>query len=320
MSPQRIAGRSTNPGTLRPPGITVARHETFHLRDGWLLKALNALNDDPFSLSLPDAHHALGIGKNMLAAIRYWIQATGLAGPSGRRIGGRVPLAWTELAQLVFRHDPFLEDVATLWLLQLELASNRDLATFWYWAFNEYGDVQFADDDLVSGFVDYVGSLGCALPNERSVRKDVGVFLRTYRRSPSQGDGILEDSLDCPLAALGLIEDARGAKPLAFSVGAKSNLPLSLVAYATLRYRALARPGAEVISLDELRWAPHSPGRLLLLDTRTLAESIDAIEVRTEGGWLRLSHTAGLGNVHLGDVSPFETVAPHYKRATDEAA
>ena len=320
MGTQRIAGRPTDSGTMQLPGITVARHETFHLRDGWLLKALNALKDDPLSLSLPDAHHGLGVGKNMLASMRYWVQATGLAVPAGPRISHRVPLRWTELADFIVNRDQFVEDVATLWLLHLELASNRELATFWYWAFNEYDEVQFTEDDLTSGFIDYVGSLGCALPNERSVRKDVGVFLRTYRRSSSQSGGILEDSLDCPLAALGIIEHTRGAKPLAFSVGAKSNLPLSLVAYATLRYRALARPGAEIISLDELRWAPCSPGRLLLLDTRTLAESIEAIEARSEGAWLRISHTAGLGNVHLGDVSLFETVALHYKGATDEAA
>lgn len=315
-----MADQATGRGAPPQPTVTVARHETFHLRDGWLLKGLNALRDDPLSLSLPGAHHELGVGKNMLASIRYWVQATGLAEQSGRRVGGRTPLGSTELATFILHHDPFLEDAATVWLLHMELASNRSLATFWYWAFNEYDEVQFSEDELAAGFIDYAGSLGCTDLNERSVRKDVSVFLRTYRRSSSPSRGLFEDSLDCPLAALGLVEDVRTAKPHAFSIGPKANLPLAFVAYATLRYRALARPDAEVISLDELRWAERGPGRLLLLDMRVLAESMQAIEDRSEGNWLRLSHTAGLRNVHIGDPQPLETLAPHYARVTDGAA
>jgi len=223
------------PGQLKPqapapPSVTIARHETFHLRDGWLLKALNALNKDPFSLSLAHAHHDLGVGKNMLASMRYWVQATGLAQPAGRRVRGRFPLQWTDLAKFILRHDPYLEDAATLWLLHLELASHAELATFWYWAFNEFNEVQFSEDDLTGAFIDYVCMLGHVAPNERSVRRDVGVFLRTYRRSPSPSRGIFEDSLDCPLSALGLVEDARGAKPFSFAIGPKSNLSSPLVA------------------------------------------------------------------------------------------
>lgn len=296
------------------PNITVARHQTFHLRDNWLPKGLRALAHDPLALSSVDGHHHLGVGKNMLTSIRYWVQATGLAVPGERRIGGRVPLYWTELARLVLQHDPFLEDMATLWLLHFGLASNVGLATFWYWAFNEYDEVLFGEDDLVRGFIDYVCSKGHPAPNERSVRKDISVFLRTYERSRSATNRMIEDTLDCPLAVLSLVEDVRGAKPFAFSIGPKSNLALELVAYTTFQYRGQAKPRAEFISLDELRWAAHGPGRLLLLDSRALMEAMEGIEARTHGAWLRVSYTAGLRNVHLGDVAPLDTLTSYYLR------
>lgn len=310
---KQTADRRTSPLA----NITIARHETFHLRDNWLLKALTALRNDPLALSSVGAHHELGVGKNMLASIRYWVQATGLAVPAKRRIGGRVPLLRTELAALILQDDPFLEDMATLWLLHLELASNVPLATFWYWTFNEYDEVQFSEHDLATGFIDYVCSKGYPAPNERSVRKDISVFLRTYRRSRSATSRMLEDSLDCPLTVLGLVEDVKGAKPFAFSIGTKSNLPVEVVAYTTLRYRDRARPHAEFISLEELRWAAGGPGRVLLLDSRALVEAMEAIEACTQGAWLRVSHTAGLRNVHLGDVAPLDAMTCYYEGSHD---
>lgn len=302
---------------MLPDTVAIARHETFHIRDSWLLKGLNAIARDPLALSLPGAHHDLGVGKNMLSSIRYWVQATGLAAVSGPRVGGRIPLAWTDLAHFVIRHDPFLEDIATLWLLHIELASRRDIATFWYWAFNEYDDVQFSEDDLAKGFVKYVTTMIRTSVNERSVRKDVSVFLRTYKEARPSTSWAVEDSLDCPLTALRLLTTVGSVKPYAFVVGAKTNLPLEVVAYTFLRYRDLAKPGAEVISLDELRWAPHGPGRLLLLDAPTLLELGEALEHETQGTWLRLSQTAGLRNLHLGQASPFEALARYYERGRD---
>ena len=39
-----------------------ARHETFHIRDGWFCKGLEAIAVDPQVLYTNDAHHNLGLG------------------------------------------------------------------------------------------------------------------------------------------------------------------------------------------------------------------------------------------------------------------
>src|SRR3954447_8103091 len=52
-----------------------ARHETFHLRFGWLRKGFIAALNDPEAFSKPNATVELGVGKNMVNAIRYWCQA-----------------------------------------------------------------------------------------------------------------------------------------------------------------------------------------------------------------------------------------------------
>ena len=49
-----------------------ARHETFHPRFGWLKKGYDKVSDDQEVFSKKDAPVVLGVGKNMVKAIRYW--------------------------------------------------------------------------------------------------------------------------------------------------------------------------------------------------------------------------------------------------------
>src|SRR6266508_2474489 len=57
---------------LRP---TFARHETFHPRFGWLKKGFDAASRHPDVFLRDDATVLLGVGKNMVRAIRYWCLA-----------------------------------------------------------------------------------------------------------------------------------------------------------------------------------------------------------------------------------------------------
>src|SRR3954470_16673570 len=52
-----------------------ARSETFHPRYGWLKKGFDAAREMPDVFLRPDATTKLGVGKNMVRAIRYWCLA-----------------------------------------------------------------------------------------------------------------------------------------------------------------------------------------------------------------------------------------------------
>ena len=49
-----------------------ARHETFHPRFGWLKKGFDKAIESNTIFSEESASTALGVGKNMVKAIRYW--------------------------------------------------------------------------------------------------------------------------------------------------------------------------------------------------------------------------------------------------------
>ena len=53
--------------------MSFARHQTFHLRAGWLAKALEALVQDSMIFSSKTAPSQLGMGKNMVQSLRFWM-------------------------------------------------------------------------------------------------------------------------------------------------------------------------------------------------------------------------------------------------------
>ena len=74
--------------------VAFGRHETFHLRFAWLVKGFAAFqaNADLFD-DVDAATVTLGVGKNMVQAIRYWMRAAQLIDPCRQSSDciGRIP-------------------------------------------------------------------------------------------------------------------------------------------------------------------------------------------------------------------------------------
>lgn len=49
-----------------------AGHQTFHPRFGWIKKAFDGVQRDQHIFSREDATVLLGVGKNMIEAIKFW--------------------------------------------------------------------------------------------------------------------------------------------------------------------------------------------------------------------------------------------------------
>ena len=95
----------------------------------------------------------LGIGANMVKALRYWLQTVGLTyePAKGKRIQN-----FTELGKMVFEHDTYIEELGTLYLLQYCLASQKEEATAWYFFFNEFSMSEFSREDFVDALQKYI--------------------------------------------------------------------------------------------------------------------------------------------------------------------
>lgn len=149
-------------------------HESFPCKSLWLKKgydfdvAVGDFND-------PMAVVELGVGKNMVGSIRYWLKSFGLNRDSKTR--------W--IANLIlgdYGRDPYMEDVGTLWLFHYLLVSTGE-ATLYQWFFTDFQRKkrQFKKQDVVSYVKARMLDVGMLSQfNENTVTKDVGVLLQNY--------------------------------------------------------------------------------------------------------------------------------------------
>jgi hypothetical protein len=110
------------------------RHETFALRYSWLTKGFQTFHSDKTVFSSDKSTIELGVGKNMVNAIKYWLRATTMLKDDGAE-----GLIATPIGKAIFSKggwDPYLEDEATLWLINWLWVTNCELASAWYWFFN----------------------------------------------------------------------------------------------------------------------------------------------------------------------------------------
>lgn len=150
-------------------------HESFYCKSLWLKKGYDFLKDG-YSFLDNDAVVQLGVGKNMVAAIRFWLKAFGLT----------VNDQPTRLADLIFDSergcDSFVEDTNTLWLLHYNLV-HTNVASLYNLLFTDY-QREKKEFDKVS--LDAFIQRKCSVPeqknvyNTNTVNKDMGVLLKSY--------------------------------------------------------------------------------------------------------------------------------------------
>jgi hypothetical protein len=261
---------------------TFANHQTFHPRFGWIKKGYDAAAADPNIFNESSAPVELGVGKNMVEAIRFWAFATKVIArrqhPDRPRISVYTP---THIGRALldnrFGFDPYLEDPATLWILHWQAVSERTVLPVWRLVFNDFGALEFTDDELLQYCVDEIAATTWSQPKKSSVQKDVDCLLRMYSRRETQGRQILDDLLDSPFRELGLIRPSPGRTKNAYRIvrGSKPTLPAAAITYACLDYLARGVDGSRTVSLTRLATDPGSPGRIMKLTEQDIAEAIE---------------------------------------------
>lgn len=264
-------------------------HQTFPFRYAWLTKGIRGLLRHPDLFTRPDAIVLLGVGKNMVASIRYWLEAMGLATVSTRKGMGRP----TELGEQLFGPegwDPYLEDLGTLWLLHWQLVKQPDRASTWHLAFTRWNKNVLTRDELLGWLLKVAAQHELSRVSRASLRRDVDVFLRTYLPPRKTAKRPVEDSFECPLSELGLI---REMEPGLYQLvrGSKPTLPIEIFAHAVVRYWDTAAPDQATLSFERILYGPGSPGAAFQLSEPALTELLESLP-RWTG--LRYDETAGL--------------------------
>lgn len=285
-------------------------HDTFFIRKGWLSKGMRNVvaNKDVFVTKDKNRNpmDVLGIGANMVKALRYWLQAVGLTEEPNK--GQRVQTL-TELGKVVYSQDPYIEELGTLWLLQYKLAKNKDDATAWYFFFNEFNMVEFTREDFVQSLQNYI-TMEEEQAAVRSLSDDFSCIISTYlcRAKTTSVRISPENNIDCPFGELGLVDVLRKTGS---SITYKKSIPTSdsinpWIALAVIYDQAGDKTE---VGLSTLLSAPCNIGKVFNLDSITMIEVLHRAE-RTNR--LKIVRTAGLDYIKLESGFDFIACAKKY--------
>lgn len=272
-----------------------ARHETFHPRYGWLKKGFDAAKEDKAVFLREDATTTLGVGKNMVRAIRYWCVAYKVLfeerDEDNPRLHNVVPTEFGEQLLADGGWDPYLENPGSLWLLHWQLLRAPCKAPAWWAIFNNRYSPVFSDAALLEELRRFRDERGWVDVVDNSLDKDVRCLLRMYG-SVTKGRDLLEDSVDSPFAELALIRPVPGdGREWSINAGPKRDLPDDVVVWACLDYAQTAGTDAKVLGVAGLARNEGSPGRAFALTETALGDALARYSERH--GVIELTHAAG---------------------------
>jgi hypothetical protein len=270
-----------------------------------LRKAVDAAQEHGDAFTRLSAPVDLGVGKNMVNAIRYW----GLAykvlreqpDPDRPRLPRIVPSEFGSALLGEEGLDPYLEQDGSLWLLHWALFRPPCRIPAWWIAFNLYPRKEFREDDLSGVVLDQISALG-GWPSvvAASVKKDVSCMVRTFapRRVGHEG---LDDLLDCPFRELHLLEQVPGeAHTWRLASDIRTSLPDEVLGYAVLDFASRTQ-GIRSVTVSTLANDPGGPGAILRVSEEHIYRAMARLAERESV--LHVAEPAGLRQV-LFDEDP----------------
>jgi hypothetical protein len=255
-------------------------HETFHCRNYWLKKGLdniwkgNQFNDE-------DAVVHLGVGKNMVNSIRFWLKAFGLTGEKDevKELAKKIFITGDKVDEVGY--DPYLEDVGTIWLLHYLLVTNKR-SSIYHLIFNEFRKqrIEFTKDHLQK-FIERHCKTRELYFHSSSVKKDINVFLNNYLPPSNSSKGI-EDSFSGLMYELNLVHfieksdiDSKGKKRDWYRIenAIREGLPHQVVLFCILSNSKYGKS----ITFNELLNDQDSVGSVFALSSQGLMEKLEQI-------------------------------------------
>lgn len=291
--------------------VKLKGNESFNFREGWLRKGIRCVSEDATLFSRDDVMERLGVGSKMVKSIRYWLQATSLTEEFHTNQGrSRAQYITPQFGKIVNEHDPYFDDIFTLYLLHYHIVSNEAFCLVWNIFFNEFEGIEFTKEDMINVCRDLLirkMDKNCEF-SDKSFVDDCDSILRMYRPAVEYEDP--EDSLACPLATLGLLQHGNTKKDIYIkSMPSKDALDKLAVLYVIV---SNLEEDKKSVSIDELLNAPNNIGRVFNLSRAAINNYLDQLRA---AGYLTINRTAGLDMVYFETVKkPREIMKAYYLR------
>lgn len=270
--------------------LNFSGHNSFHCRSLWLNKGLNFIVKEKNFLS-PSAVVDLGVGKNMVTSINYWLRSFGLVGKNN---------SISKIADFIFGQngvDPYLEDIASLWLLHYHLIIENSAAIYSI-VFNEFRKlhIEFNKNQLFHFILQKCEEANQNIsPN--TLKRDIPVFIRTYVK-PIKASKNLEEIYSGLFIDLDLVERLKKFNEdekdwYKIENKERENLPAEVLLYTILH----SYSDYSSISFEELLVGPNSPGNIFALNPKGLKDKIE--ELTRKYKFITFTDDAGIREIQL---------------------
>ena len=208
---------------------TFSGHESFPCKSLWLKKGYDYVVEGN-DFNSPEAVIGLGVGKNMVASIRFWLKAFGISDND----------VLTDLGNYLFDEnkgkDKYLEDIATLWLLHFNLVFSEEATIYkMFFCGVQKERTRFEREQVLTYVKLRMAEAGkMTLFNANTVKKDVGVLLQNYclPRKPQSNEDFSSLLID-----LDLIRQNSEGKGYYFNVDGKRQVTKEIFLYGLLKLR-----------------------------------------------------------------------------------
>ena len=208
---------------------TFSGHESFPCKSLWLKKGYDYVVEGN-DFNSPEAVIGLGVGKNMVASIRFWLKAFGISDND----------VLTDLGNYLFDEskgkDKYLEDIATLWLLHFNLVFSEETTIYkMFFCGVQKERTRFEREQVLTYVKLRMAEAGkMTLFNANTVKKDVGVLLQNYclPRKPQSNEDFSSLLID-----LDLIRQNSEGKGYYFNVDGKRQVTKEIFLYGLLKLR-----------------------------------------------------------------------------------
>lgn len=276
-------------------------HQTFHIRDSWLYKGLNSID------SLEEDETAmvdLGIGKNMVGAMKFWMTALQIAeNDNGWKL--------TPLGKMIEKNDPYFELDGTLLLLHYLLTTNKFGATAWYWFFNKFSATEFDSESLLVYYEAFVTNAVEKKIQESTLKKDINCLIRCYK-PPKFGDKVTPETENpSPFVRFQVLTEE--GKKLRKNKLRADHIPAEVFIYLMYLYWRDFESQAASLNLESLVEKECSPGHIFGFGLDDLIEMIEKIENEYKDKYFKFSRTGGYNIIELNGDTAKKALTNYYK-------
>lgn len=222
---------------------TFSGHESFPCKTLWLKKGYDFLVQGK-DFNAAEAVIGLGVGKNMVSSIRYWLRAFGVMDNND--------VTW--LGQYLFNNkdgkDLYMEDLATLWLLHFNLVFLKEATLYNMFFCGVQRERTHFEREQILTYVKLrmVEAGKMAQFNPNTVKKDVAVLLQNYAlpRKPQSNEDFSSLLID-----LDLIRQNSEGKGYYFNVDGKRKVTKEIFLYGLLKLKE--QEGDNTIPFDTIQ-------------------------------------------------------------------